>query len=252
VQPSQPRYGAPAERADYPQRVQPTSATARTVLSDRGEERRRQLSGARLYLCTDTRREQGDLEAFLHAVYAGGVDVVQIRDRSVDTEEELAALRLLAGVAGEHGRLFAVNDRADLAVLVGADALHVGQRDLTPAEARGLLGPDVVVGRSTHTAAQAADALADPDVDYFCTGPVWATPTKPGRAGTGLGFVREAAALVAGSTTPKPWFAIGGVDADRLADVRAAGAERVVVVRAVTDADRPRDAAGVLRAGLPG
>lgn len=232
--------------------LEPTRASSPSVDPVQPEERRARITGARLYLCTDARREHGDLEEFLHAVYAGGVDVVQLRDRSIDTDEELAALRLLAGVAREHGRLFSVNDRADLAALVGADVLHVGQRDLTPAQARQLLGPDVVLGRSTHTLAQAAEALADPDVDYLCTGPVWATPTKPGRAATGLGLVRDVARLVAGAVAPTPWFAIGGVDGARLGQVLDAGASRVVVVRAVTAAADPRAAAAALRGALPG
>lgn len=215
------------------------------------------LFAARLYVCTDARRDRGDLEEFLHAAYAGGADIVQLRDKSVDADEEIAALRLLGRVAAEYGALFAVNDRADIAALVGADVLHVGQHDLSPAQARRLLGPDVLVGRSTHDLDQAGAALTDPDVDYFCTGPVWETPTKPGRSATGLEFVRAAADLAGArlaadpEALPVPWFAIGGIDEQRLPSVLEAGARGVVVVRAVTEAPEPRTAAGQLRGLLP-
>jgi thiamine-phosphate pyrophosphorylase len=215
--------------------------------------RTEQLAAARLYVCTDARTRQGDLEEFLHAAYAGGADIVQLRDKTLDADAEIAALRVLAGVAAAHGKLFAVNDRADVAALVGADVFHVGQHDLSPAQARALLGPDVIIGRSTHDLDQARTALEDPEVDYFCTGPVWETPTKPGRPATGLEFVRAAAALVAERpvAASTPWFAIGGIDAGRVPEVLAAGATRVVVVRAVTEADDPRAAAEELRGMLP-
>lgn len=205
------------------------------------------LDAARLYLCTDARTAQGDLEAFLHAAYEGGVDIIQLRDKGLEARAEIAALELLARVATEHGRMFAVNDRADIALLVGADVFHVGQGDLTTAQARTVLGPDVVIGRSTHSLDQAREAAEDPGLDYFCVGPVWATPTKPGRPAVGLDLVADAAEIGA-----KPWFAIGGIDIERVGQVRAAGAERVVVVRAITQAAQPRDAATMLRNALVG
>lgn len=221
-----------------------------------------QLAAARLYLCTDARRDKDDLEAFLHAAYSGGADIIQLRDKALDTVDELAAIQVLARVAAEHGALFAVNDRADVAALVGADVFHIGQRDLSPAQARQLLGDDVIIGRSTHTPEQAAAALVDPAVDYFCTGPVWATPTKPGRSAVGLDYVRaaaemgkagpaSAAAASAENVDPKPWFAIGGISAERLPEVLAAGADRIVVVRAITEAPDPRAAAAEMRGLLP-
>lgn len=211
------------------------------------------LATARLYLCTDARRKQGDLEEFLHAAYAGGVDIIQLRDKSLDTDAEIAALRVLADVAGEHEKLFAVNDRADVAALLDADVFHIGQRDLSPDQARSLLGPQVVIGRSTHNRDQARTAWEDPQVDYFCTGPLWETPTKPGRRATGLGLVRDVAGQMGDSVaqTGKPWFAIGGIDAGRLPDVLDAGASRIVVVRAVTEAPDPLAAAKRLRELLP-
>ncbi|MFI7481534.1 thiamine phosphate synthase [Kocuria sp. M1R5S2] len=228
----------------------PPESELRTTRADR-------LFGARLYVCTDARRDRGDLEEFLHAAYAGGTDIVQLRDKSIDADEEIAALQLLGRVAAEYDGLFAVNDRADIAALVGADVFHVGQHDLSPAQARRLLGPDVLIGRSTHDIGQARAALEDPDVDYFCTGPVWETPTKPGRPATGLEFVREVAELTGArlaadpDAPPVPWFAIGGIDEQRVPSVLEAGARGVVVVRAVTDAPEPRLAAGQLRSLLP-
>jgi thiamine-phosphate pyrophosphorylase len=209
---------------------------------------------ARLYLCTDARRERGDLGAFADAALAGGVDIIQLRDKGspgeqrfgpLEARDELAALDVLADAARRHGALLAVNDRADIARAAGADVLHLGQRDLPPSVAREIVGPGVVVGRSTHDRNQVADALAE-DVDYFCVGPCWPTPTKPGRPAPGLPLVRAAAEL-AGA---KPWFAIGGIDYGRLPEVLAAGARRVVVVRAITAADDPRAAAEQLSSVL--
>ena len=205
------------------------------------------LAAARLYLCTDARRERGDLAAFADAVLARGVDIIQLRDKGSTSEQqfgpleardELTALETLAEAARRHGALVAVNDRADIARAAGADVLHLGQRDLPLAVARDIVGPDVLIGRSTHDRDQIADAVAV-DVDYFCVGPCWPTPTKPGRPAPGLQLV-PAAAELAGA---KPWFAIGGIDRDRLPEVLAAGARRVVVVRAITAADDPGAAA---------
>ncbi|WP_299035297.1 thiamine phosphate synthase [uncultured Pseudokineococcus sp.] len=200
------------------------------------------LAGARLYLCTDGRRERGDLPDFLDAVLAGGVDVVQLREKGLEAADELDLLEVFADAARRHGALLAVNDRADVAATAGADVLHVGQRDLAPVQARRLVGDDVVLGRSTHGPDQWDAALADPDVDYACTGPTWATPTKPGRPAAGLDLVRHAAATAG----ERPWFAIGGVDATTLDEVLDAGARRVVVVRALTEADDPGAAAADL------
>jgi len=243
---------APAECAPYYRPV--TSSPTPSVPSARTSRSRRlaALDAARLYLCTDARTEQGDLEAFLHAAYEGGVDIIQLRDKRLEARAEIAALELLGRIAAEHGRLFAVNDRADLALLVGADVFHVGQGDLTTAQARTILGPDVLVGRSTHSLAQAREAAEDPGLDYFCVGPVWATPTKPGRPPVGLDLVADAAEIGTALHPPKPWFAIGGIDTARVPQLRAAGAERIVVVRAITQAARPREAATMLRNALLG
>jgi thiamine-phosphate pyrophosphorylase len=209
---------------------------------------RARLAAARLYLCTDAREDRGDLEGFLHAALAGGVDVVQLRDKTLDVARELELQALVARVAAEHGVLWAVNDRADVASLTGAPVVHMGQGDLPPTAVRTLLGDGPVLGRSTHSVAQAAAAEADQGVDYFCVGPLWATPTKPGRAAVGLDLVSE----VAATEPTTPWFAIGGIDSERLDAVLDAGARRVVVVRAITQAPDPERAARELRDRLDG
>jgi thiamine-phosphate pyrophosphorylase len=204
---------------------------------------RTRLADARLYLCTDARQDTGDLEPFLHAALEGGVDVVQLRDKSLEAAREVELHALVARVAAEHGALWAVNDRADIARLTGAPVVHMGQGDLPSGAVQTLLGDGPVLGRSTHSLDQALTAEADPRVDYFCVGPVWATPTKPGRTAVGVDLVRD----VAAKDPATPWFAIGGVDEARLDQVLDAGARRVVVVRAITQADDPRAAAAGLR-----
>ena len=207
-----------------------------------------------LYLCTDARRERGDLAQFVDAALAGGVDIVQLRDKGsagerrfgpLEARDELAACEILADAARRHGALFAVNDRADIARATGADVLHLGQGDLPLGLAREIVGPDTLIGLSTHDRDQVA-AAGDSDADYFCVGPCWPTPTKPGRQAPGLQLVREAAELGG----DKPWFAIGGIDARRLPEVLDAGARRIVVVRAITAAEDPRAAAEQLRSAL--
>jgi thiamine-phosphate pyrophosphorylase len=200
---------------------------------------RDRLAQARLYLCVDARERQGDLAEFLDAVLGAGVDVVQLRQKGLEATQELAFLDVFREQATKHGALFAVNDRADLAYAAGADILHLGQDDLPVPVARRIIGPDPIIGRSSHAEPEAAAAADEPGVDYFCTGPVWPTPTKPGRPAPGLPLVRYAAALA----TTRPWYAIGGIDLDHLDEVLAAGARRVVVVRALTDAPDPAAAA---------
>jgi thiamine-phosphate pyrophosphorylase len=214
------------------------------VLCVAGDLRAR-LAAARLYLCTDARQPQGDLAAFLDAVLGAGVDVVQLRQKGLEAAHEMAFLAVFRQACDRHGALLAVNDRADIARAVGADILHLGQDDLPVAAARQIVGPGMLLGLSTHSEDQAAAAAAA-DVGYFCTGPVWPTPTKPGRPAPGLGLVRYAAALGA----PVPWFAIGGISADNLGAVLTAGARRVVVVRAITEAADPAAAAAALAARI--
>lgn len=208
------------------------------------DQRRARLAAARLYLCTGDRP---DLAEFADAALAGGVDVIQLREKGIEAKAELRALEVLAAACGRHGALLAVNDRADVALAAGADVLHLGQDDLPVSWARRVVGDDVVVGRSSHSAQETLAAADEPGVDYFCVGPCWPTPTKPGRPAPGLDLVRT----VAGRAPARPWFAIGGIDGDRLDAVLDAGAERIVVVRAITEAEDPRAAAAALRARLP-
>jgi thiamine-phosphate pyrophosphorylase len=204
-------------------------------------DRRDRLQSARLYLVCDARPE-----AFLRAALRGGVDIVQLRDKTLDDEGLVDAARVFREVADEFGALFVLNDRPDLVAACDADGVHVGQDDATPAAARAAVGPERIVGRSTHAPAQADAARWDADVDYMAVGPVHATPTKPGRPAAGLGFVEWAARHV----RERPWFAIGGLDAGNVGEVVARGARRIVVVRAITEATDPEAAARDLRTAL--
>jgi thiamine-phosphate pyrophosphorylase len=211
-----------------------------------GAEIRAKLADARLYLCTDARK--GDLAEFADAALAGGVDVIQLRQKGMEARDELAALTVLAEACARHGALLSVNDRADLALAVQSDILHLGQDDLPVPMARRIVGEDMAIGRSTHDVNQSNNATHEPGVDYFCTGPCWPTPTKPGRPAPGLDLVRHTAA----AKPQRPWFAIGGINAERLPQVLAAGASRVVVVRAITAVDDPQAAAQHLKSVLRG
>jgi thiamine-phosphate pyrophosphorylase len=206
-------------------------------MSDAGHERRARLERARLYLVCDTRPPE-----FLRAALAGGVDVLQLRDKTADDEAILRAAVTFRECCDEAGALFVVNDRPDLAVAAGADGVHVGQADMAVEQARAVVGDDVLVGRSTHSPEQLDAARG---VDYVAVGPVHATPTKPGRPAIGLDPIRYAA-----THARVPWFAIGGIDPQTLRPILEAGAQRVVVVRAIADAPDPEAAARALRAAL--
>jgi thiamine-phosphate pyrophosphorylase len=207
------------------------------------DSRRERLRQARLYFVTDVRP---GLEELLAAALAGGVDMVQLRDKSASDDELVRAAAVFRRLCDEHGAMFWLNDRPDLVVECGADGVHVGQDDMPAAEARRLAGDEALVGLSTHSPAQFDAALAAGEADQLSVGPVWETPTKEGRPAAGLDYVRHAA-RVAGD---RPWFAIGGIDLGNVREVIAAGASRVVVVRAIRDADDPRAAAEALRAAL--
>lgn len=204
------------------------------------------LSNAYLYLCTDARQERGDFKTFIEAAYRGGVDIIQLRDKNIDVVTELQVLEVLSEVAGRHNALWAVNDRADIAAIAGAPIIHVGQDDLGASDVRRIVTRTTLVGRSSHSIEEAMSELADQDVNYFAVGPCWPTPTKPGRPAPGLSLVKQVAELA----PTKPWFAIGGIDENNLDQVLAAGAKRIVVVRAITEADDPERAAATLRARL--
>ncbi len=197
------------------------------------------LDDRRLYLCTADRT---DLAEFLAACISGGVDVVQLRDKHLDARSLLDRSRLAAAVCRDLGVPFILNDRPDLALECGADGVHVGQDDAPPALARRILGPDAIVGLSTHAPAE-LDASAGAPVDYLSAGPVNATPTKPGRPGTGLGYLEYAAKRA----TTVPWFVTGGVVPETVPAMAEAGARRFVVVRWLTESSEPRSAARALR-----
>jgi thiamine-phosphate pyrophosphorylase len=198
------------------------------------------LAQARLYFVTDASTGEHHLSEAL----AGGVDVLQLREKHEADERILEAARTFRRLCDEHGALFVVNDRADLALAAGADAVHVGQADEAVAAVRAHVGTDMLIGLSTHSREQLSAGL-ETDADYVCVGPVYATPTKPDYPAVGLGLVRHAAA-----TVDRPWFAIGGIDGANVDEVAAAGAPRIAVVRAIEDAPEPRVAAAGLRAAV--
>jgi thiamine-phosphate pyrophosphorylase len=193
------------------------------------------LAGRRLYLCTGDRE---DLEGFLAACIAGGVDVVQLRDKLLGDAELLPRARLAQSVCAAHGVPFILNDRPDLAAELGADGVHVGQDDMAPAGARAVVGEGLIVGLSTHATDQLEAALSEP-VDYISAGPVVPTPTKPGRPGTGLGYVTEVARRTAEREPPMPFFVTGDARPETVGAMAGAGAERFVVVRWLTEAEAP-------------
>jgi thiamine-phosphate pyrophosphorylase len=189
----------------------------------------------------------GDVpDSLLHDVLAGGVDIVQLRLKDGDDDSVLATAARFARACATHRALFILNDRPELVSVAGADGVHVGQDDMPVARARELVGPNRLVGLSTHSPAQ-IDQASEAAVDYIGVGPVHETPTKPGRPSVGLELVRYAA-----SHSRHPFFAIGGIDPGNAGAVVEAGAERIAVVRAITQADDPGAAARTLRAALGG
>ena len=195
------------------------------------------LAGRRLYLCTGDRP---DLASFLAACIRGGVDVVQLREKQLEARPLLGRAEVALRVCRDHAVPFILNDRPDLALACQADGVHVGQDDAPPWLARQILGADAIVGRSTHAPAELAAAAGEP-VDYLSAGPVNATPTKPGRPGTGLQYLTEAA-----RTATVPWFVTGGVTPETVGAMVEAGARRFVVVRYLTEAADPEANAGRL------
>ncbi len=199
------------------------------------------IADCRLYLCTPDRP---DLATFVEATIAGGVDVVQLREKSLDARPLLERARLVAKVCAGHGVPFILNDRPDLALEAGADGVHLGRDDAPRELARRLLGPEAIVGTSTHSETDLAEALAEP-VDYLSAGPVVETPTKPGRPGTGVGYLASALAR-----SPWPIFVTGGVTPETVPGLVAAGARHFVVVRYLTESDDPGFAARRLSSAI--
>lgn len=215
-----------------------------------GAERRTRLGEARLYLVCDSAPGGRELEEVLPLAIAGGVEIVQLREKQLDGEELLQAARTARAVCEEQGALFVVNDRPDIAAQVGADGVHVGQEDMDVDAVRAIVGPEMLVGLSTHSPLQIDAAVrvtraGSRYVDYIGVGPVFQTPTKLGRPAVGTELVSYASAQA-----HVPFFAIGGVDADNIAGVLDAGATRICVLRAIADAEDPERAAKELRAAL--
>jgi thiamine-phosphate pyrophosphorylase len=217
-----------------------------------GAERRARLATARLYLVCETSPDASSAEAslpgLLRGAIEGGVDIVQVREKHLPDEELVAVARTARSLCERHGALLIVNDHPHIAREVGADGVHVGQNDMPVAQVRELVGPELLIGLSTHAPGEIDAAGVDAAaglVDYIGVGPVHTTPTKPGRAAVGLELVRYAAAHMS-----VPFFAIGGIDATNAPDAIAAGARRLCVLRALAAAPDPERAARELRAAL--
>lgn len=202
-------------------------------------DRRARLAKAHLYLVCGEKTAE-----FVHASLRGGVDIIQLRIKGATDDAVLAAALNFKRVCDQHGTLLIINDHPELAVAAGADGVHLGQDDMPVAQARRLVGEELLIGLSTHTETQ-IDAAGRAAVDYIGVGPVIETPTKPGRPAVGLELVRYAA-----EHAPVPFFAIGGISTSNVVAVGAAGARRVAVVRAMTEAADPQTVAAVLRSAV--
>ena len=209
-----------------------------------GATRRMRLAASRLYLVCAASSTGPPLAGLVRAAVCGGVDIVQLREKQLPDDQLTALARATQEQCRRLGALLIVNDRPDVALAAGADGVHVGQDDMPAAEVRELVGPERLIGLSTHSPSQ-IDQVDRALVDYIGVGPIHETPTKPGRPAVGLELVRYAAA-----NAPVPFFAIGAIDAGNLAEVLAAGASRVCVLRAIADADEPERAARELRVRL--
>ncbi len=196
----------------------------------------------RLYLCTPI---QKDLAAFVESCVKGGVDIVQLREKNAPDREIVAAARQLSRLLRPMGIPFIINDRPDIAILSGADGVHVGQDDLSPGEVRSILGSGAIVGTSNHSATEHLRSIREP-CDYLSIGPVAETPTKPGRPGTGVDLVREAASVRDG----RPRYVTGGVTPQTIPEIARAGGTHFVVVRYLTTSNDPRGAATKLRRAI--
>jgi thiamine-phosphate pyrophosphorylase len=207
----------------------------------KGPLRRERLRTARLYLCCEARPHGADPEPLLSAALRGGVDIVQLREKSLPRREIELAAQTFRRLCDTYSALFIVNDDPDLARACAADGVHVGQDDTAPSEARAALGPEAIIGLSTHSEEQIAASAEEP-VDHVSVGPIWETPTKQGRPAVGLELISHAA-----EQGPHPFFAIGGIDASNASQVIEAGAHRLCIVRAIRDAADPAAAAEELR-----
>ena len=211
-----------------------------------GPLRRERLRTARLYFVCDAQPREADPEPLLRAALTGGVDIVQLREKRLDHPAIERSARTFRRLCDTYGALFILNDDPHLALACDADGVHVGQDDASVEEAREALGPDAIVGLSTHSEEQIAAAGEQP-IDYISVGPVWETPTKEGRPAVGLALVEHAS-----ENASRPFFAIGGVDPSNARQVVEAGARRLGVVRAIRDAEDPAAAAESIRRAFAG
>lgn len=209
-----------------------------------GPLRRERLRTARLYFVCEALPGGRDPESLLQVALGGGVDIVQLREKELDRDQVERSALTFRRLCDTYSAVFMVNDDPYLARSCDADGVHLGQDDMPVAQAREILGPEAIVGLSTHSEQQLAASEKAP-VDYVSVGPIWETPTKQGRPGVGLGLVEYAAA-----NAPHPFFAIGAIDPSNADQVIAAGARRLGVVRAIRDAQDPAAAAKALRAAL--
>jgi thiamine-phosphate pyrophosphorylase len=209
-----------------------------------GELRRQRLHWARLYFVCEARPHGQDAESLLRAAFSGGTGMVELRERNAPRNVIERAAQTFRRLADTYSAPFIVNDDPYLATDLNADGVHVGQDDMDPAEARRILGPDAIIGLSTHSREQ-IEAAAEAPVDYISVGPIWETPTKEGRPATGLELVSTAAEIATA-----PWYAIGGIDIENVGEVTAAGAQRICVVRSIRDATDPRAAAQALHSAI--
>ena len=207
-----------------------------------GALRRERLRTARLYFVCEAMPHGEDPEPLLRAALDGGVDIIQLREKSNDRRLIDRAAQTFRRLADSYSVPFMINDDPDLAVQVGADGVHLGQDDLPVEEAREIVGKEMLIGLSTHSEDQIRAALEVGHVDYLSTGPIWETPTKEGRPATGLDLVSFAA-----KTVPLPFFAIGGIDLSNVEQVLKAGARRLCVVREIRDSEDPTSTAASLR-----
>jgi thiamine-phosphate pyrophosphorylase len=211
-----------------------------------GPLRRERLRTARLYFVCEAMPGGREPEPLLRAALSGGVDIVQLREKALGRDEIERSAQTFRRLCDTYSALFIVNDDPYLAQSCDADGVHLGQDDMPVEEAREILGPETIIGLSTHSKEQLAAAGGmSSSIDYVSVGPVWETPTKAGRPGVGLELVERAAA-----DAPHPFFAIGGIDTANAAEVVAAGAHRLGVVRAIRDADDPAAVAEALRGAL--
>lgn len=217
------------------------SYTLEKIMWDKLKEKYNQikLSDKKLYLVTNSDNFESD-DAFLDAIASaleGGVDILQLREKHMPANRILELGRKIKQLCLRYDVTFIINDRIDIAAILEADGVHLGQDDLDVKSAREILGENTIVGVSTHAPEQALKAVAD-GADYIGVGPVFATPTKPGRIPVGLEYAKWTSENI-----EIPAFGIGGIDIENINEVLNTGLNKVAVVRAIINAESPQKAA---------